>query len=52
MDKKSLDKYSSVYPTYLPKKVGHFGFKVCFISIVSEPIKIVVGVVVIDVVFA
>ena len=32
MDKKSLDKYSSVYPTYLPKKFGHFGIKVCSIS--------------------
>ena len=25
----SLDKHSSVYPTYLPKKFGHFGTKVC-----------------------
>ena len=32
MDKKSLDKYSSVYPTFVPKKFGHFGIKVCFIS--------------------
>ena len=30
--KESLDKYSSVYPTYLPKKFGHFGIKVCSIS--------------------
>ena len=27
--KKSLDKYSFVYPTYLSKKFGHFGIKVC-----------------------
>ena len=27
--KKSLDKFSSVYPTYLPQKFGHFGIKVC-----------------------
>ena len=32
MDKKSLDKYSTVYRTYLPKKFGHFGIKVCSIS--------------------
>ena len=25
----SLDKHSSVYPTYLPKEFGHFGTKVC-----------------------
>ena len=25
----SLDKYSSVYPTYLPKKFGQFGTKIC-----------------------
>ena len=25
----SLDKHSSVYPTYLPKNFGHFGTKVC-----------------------
>ena len=25
----SLDKYSSVYPTYLSRKFGHFGSKVC-----------------------
>ena len=25
----SLDKYSSVYPTYLSKKFGYFGIKVC-----------------------
>ena len=25
----NLDKHSSVYPTYLPKKFGHFGTKVC-----------------------
>ena len=25
----SLEKYSSVYPTYLPKKFGHFGTQVC-----------------------
>ena len=25
----SLDKHSSVYPTYLSKKFGHFGNKVC-----------------------
>ena len=24
----SLDKHSSIYPTYLPKKFGHFGTKV------------------------
>ena len=24
-----LDKHSSVYPTYVPKNVGHFGTKVC-----------------------
>jgi len=28
--KMNLDKYSSVYPTYLPKKFGHFGPKVCY----------------------
>ena len=28
----SLDKHSSVHPTYLPKKFGHFGIKVCSIS--------------------
>ena len=26
----SLDKYSSVYPTYLSKKFGHFGNEVCY----------------------
>ena len=26
----NLDKYSSVYPTYLPKKFGHFGTKVFY----------------------
>ena len=25
----SFDKYSSVYPTYLSRKFGHFGSKVC-----------------------
>ena len=30
--KKSLDNYSSVYPTYLPKKFGHFGIQICFFS--------------------
>merc|ERR1712240_944262 len=25
----SLDKYSPVYPTYLSRKFGHFGSKVC-----------------------
>ena len=29
MDKKKLDKFSSVYPTYLPHKFGHFGIIVC-----------------------
>ena len=28
----SLDKHSSVYPTYLPNKFGHFGIKVCSVS--------------------
>ena len=31
----SLDKYSSVYPTYLSRKFGHFGSKVCPIIHIS-----------------
>ena len=34
----SLDKYSPVYPTYLSKKFGHFGKKVCsYIYILLKP---------------